>query len=147
MNTRRFYLAYGMNTNLQQMAQRCPLAQSLGKVILEDHKLAFKVFCDAIVSPGDNLECVLWSITEDCEQALDRLEGYPDFYRKKEVSVLFNKKPIKAMIYFMTDFYEKSLPSSVYLKLVTEGYIDHKLNTKQIYSAIDEVEAYEYYIR
>jgi len=133
-----------MNTNLQQMAQRCPDAESLGRVRLKDHKLMFKTFCDAVVSPGNTMECVLWSITDGCEQALDGLEGYPDFYGKKEVTVRYNKQPIRAMIYYMTDFYRSGLPSSGYLKMVTEGYIDHDLNVDQIYNAIDEVDSYEH---
>ena len=144
MNLRRFYLAYGMNTNLEQMEQRCPNAVSLGRVKLQDHKLVFKTCCDAVVSPGRVMECVLWSITDSCEQALDRLEGYPDFYGKKEVTVKYKNKPIRAMIYYMTDFYRSGLPGSSYLKMVTEGYIDHDLNVDQIYNAIDEVDSYEH---
>lgn len=144
MITRRYYLAYGMNTNLAQMALRCPAAKSLGPVKLKGHKLAFKLFCDAVISEGDSMDCVLWTITDGCESALDRLEGYPDFYGKKEVTVLYRGKPIKAMIYYMTDFYKSSLPSEHYLKTVTEGYLDHNMNLEQIYHAIDEVTEYEY---
>jgi gamma-glutamylcyclotransferase (GGCT)/AIG2-like uncharacterized protein YtfP len=144
MITRRYYLAYGMNTNLAQMALRCPAAKSLGPVKLKDHKLAFKLFCDAVVSEGDSMDCVLWTITDRCEAALDRLEGYPDFYGKKEVTVFYQSKPIKAMIYYMTDFYKSSLPSEHYLKTVTEGYLDHNMNLEQIYHAIDEVTEYEH---
>lgn len=139
MKTRKYYLAYGMNTNIEQMSNRCPAAKSLGIVQLTDHKLAFKTFCDAEKKIGAAMSCVLWSITEDCEQALDILEGYPDFYRKKEVTVNFCNRPITAMIYYMTDMYEKSQPSNSYLKAVAEGYLRHHINLDQIYNALDEV--------
>lgn len=145
MNLRKYYLAYGMNTNLQQMAQRCPGAKSLGRVKLFDHKLMFKTFCDVVPNKGHSIDCALWTITEDCEQALDRLEGYPDFYGKKEVSVIYNSKPIIAMIYYMKDFYKQSLPSESYLKTVTEGYLENNMNIEQIYTAIDEVSEHEHY--
>jgi len=64
-----YYLAYGMNTNLISMATRCPAAQSLGKVKLPGHKLSFKYFCDIESAVGQDMECVLWNITEACEQS------------------------------------------------------------------------------
>lgn len=135
-----FYLAYGMNTNLQQMAWRCPAARSLGKVTLHGHRLAFKNFCDAVKDSTSSMECVLWEITPECERALDALEGYPTFYGKKEVNVIFKGRKIRAMIYFMTDHYGKGFPSEHYLKMVSEGYIDHDISTEQIIKAIEEVE-------
>ena len=145
MNTRKYYLAYGMNTNIRQMAQRCPAAQSLGKVKLHGHKLAFKTFCDAVKSPGDVMECALWSITDDCERALDALEGFPDFYGKKEVTVYYRNQPIKAMIYFMTDYYTGGYPSESYLSMVIEGYKEHCISGSYIIDAMEEVFDNEHY--
>jgi gamma-glutamylcyclotransferase (GGCT)/AIG2-like uncharacterized protein YtfP len=136
-----FYLAYGMNTNVQQMAWRCPKARSLGKVTLDKHRLAFKNFCDIIKDPIASMECVLWEITPECEQALDRLEGYPTFYGKKEVDVKFKGRKIRAMIYYMTDeHYATGFPSEHYLKMVSEGYVEHDIGTEQIIKALEEVE-------
>ena len=38
----RLYFAYGSNINLDQMAYRCPAAQVVGPVVLEDYKLLFR---------------------------------------------------------------------------------------------------------
>lgn len=134
-----YYLAYGINTNLMGMAQRCPAAKSLGKVVLHNHKLAFRHFCDIEYKKGHSMECALWSITENCERSLDRLEGYPDFYLKKEVEVDWQGHKIKAMIYFMTDRYAPSLPSEHYFEMVLEGYKSHYMRTKSLHNAIDDV--------
>lgn len=134
-----YYLAYGMNTNKRQMSYRCPRARSLGAVTLKGHKLAFKQFCDAVVDPKSTMDCVLWDITPECEQALDRLEGFPDFYRKKEVDVKFNGRPIKAMIYYMTDHYKEAFPSEYYLSTVVEGYLEHDVSVDQIDQALDSL--------
>ena len=134
-----YYLAYGMNTNLMSMAQRCPAARSLGKVVLHNHKLAFKHFCDIEYKKGYSMECALWTITDQCERSLDRLEGYPDYYLKKEVDVVFQNQKIKAMIYFMADRYAPSLPSEYYFQTVMEGYKSHKMHLKSLYNAIDDV--------
>ena len=37
-----FYLAYGSNLNLEQMAHRCPTAKPVGPVVLKDYQLLFR---------------------------------------------------------------------------------------------------------
>lgn len=139
-----YYLAYGMNTNKKQMARRCPQARSLGPVTLSGHKLAFKHFCDAVASDGGSMDCVLWNITPECERALDLLEGYPDFYGKKEVTVQHKGKQIRAMIYIMTDQHDISYPSEHYLNMVVEGYLEHGVSVAQVEQALEDVDAHCY---
>jgi gamma-glutamylcyclotransferase (GGCT)/AIG2-like uncharacterized protein YtfP len=136
---RKYYLAYGMNTNLDSMKVRCPDAITLGVVLLEDHALNFKYFCDAEHKLGKSMECALWSITDKCEQSLDRLEGYPDFYLKKEVNVTYLNKTIQAMIYFMPEHNELDFPSEHYFNMVCEGYEQHNMNLDSIYAALKNV--------
>ena len=146
----KYYLAYGMNTNIEGMAVRCPNAISLGKVILDDHKLVFRTFCDIKPETGNSIECALWIITPQCEQSLDRLEGYPDFYGKKEVSVIYKNKPIKAMIYYMKDIHSLSAPSEHYLNSVVEGYYNHNMKITPIVEALEDLarkQEDEYYSR
>ena len=134
-----YYLAYGMNTNLNSMRWRCPNAKSLGKVLLNDHRLVFKRFCDAELVPGHTMECALWTITEDCERSLDRLEGYPEFYNKKEVRVQWNNKTVRAMIYYMPPGFDLDVPSESYLNTVTEGYSQHSMDILQIVNALEDL--------
>jgi len=137
---RKFYLAYGMNTNLSSMAFRCPDARSLGKVELKNHKLAFKLYCDAVKQSNTAMECVLWSITDACEISLDRLEGYPHFYKKKEVSVQHNDRTVRAMLYYMPAHFEMATPSQGYVDMVATGYQEHDISTEQIIKALEELE-------
>jgi len=134
-----YYLAYGMNTNIDSMNWRCPGATSLGKVTLIDHKLAFKHYCDAEYASGHTMDCALWSITEECERSLDRLEGYPEFYHKKEVKVHWQGKTIRAMIYFMPKGCDLAMPGESYLNIVTEGYSQHSMNVLQIIKALEDL--------
>ena len=122
------------------MAQRCPAAKSLGSVVLDGHKLAFKHFCDAVADPQSQMVCALWDITEDCERSLDALEGYPNFYGKKEVDVIYNGRKIRAMIYYMKDYYDYGIPSRSYLDMVVEGYRQHDMMISQIVEALEELE-------
>ena len=81
------YIAYGSNMNIEQMKRRCPKAIPIGKGILKDYKLVFKGVADVIKSPGDEVPIAIWKITEECEKALDRYEGFPHLYRKEYVTV------------------------------------------------------------
>ena len=130
------YLAYGMNTNIDQMASRCPNAVSIGRVDIPDHRLVFRGVADIEECPGNVLQTVMWDITSACEDALDMLEGYPTFYTKKYINVEIGRKTYVAMIYQMVgDRLDYSTPGSYYQQMLEEGYQDHGLELNQIYEA------------
>jgi len=130
------YFAYGMNTNLSQMANRCPEAQSLGKAVLYGHEFRFARHADIIPNPEFSTQGVLWDITPDCELALDALEGYPTYYLKKMVSVFHNGQAVKAMTYYMTGDNPDEYPSDGYLEMLMDGYKEHGVDNTQLYSSL-----------
>ena len=73
----RYYFAYGSNMNLEQMKYRCPAAEVVENVRLENYRLAFRGRAPgngvATVLPekGSYVEGVLWKITEACEKSLE----------------------------------------------------------------------------
>jgi len=71
MNNFQLYFAYGMNTNQEEMAYRCPGAHSLGHARLIDHAFRFAVHADVVPCSGSYVDGVLWSITD---QDLDHLD-------------------------------------------------------------------------
>ena len=77
------YFAYGANMHPGQMNWRCPAAQAKGAFMLRDWQLEF--YCHATIEPRPGAECpgVLWSLTAECEQALDHFEGWPYYYTKR----------------------------------------------------------------
>ena len=83
------YFAYGSNINLEQMAHRCPDAQIVGPVTLENYELQFRGSGFATVAPKKSsvVHGLLWKLTPESERALDRYEGYPRHYTKEQVSV------------------------------------------------------------
>ena len=85
------YFAYGSNINLEQMEHRCPDAQLVGPVTLQNYELQFRGSGFATVAPKK--DCVvhglLWKLTPKSEQALDRYEGYPRHYTKEQVSYYY----------------------------------------------------------
>ena len=143
----KLYFAYGMNTNTEEMAYRCPTAVPLGKAVLPDYRFEFKSFATIVPSPKEQVEGVLWTITESDESALDMLEGYPEFYDKKTVSVEHYGQSYIAMTYIMGPREQGYAPSDGYYSMVSEGYQTFGLSQKQLLDAknrsIKEIVIYE----
>ena len=130
------YLSYGMNTNIEQMANRCPGSISIGRVDIPDYRMVFRGVADVEESYGDVLQTVMWDITPACEEALDILEGYPHFYTKIYLDVTFGNKTYQAMMYKMVgERSSYSHPSIYYQEMLEDGYRDHGLDLDQIYTA------------
>jgi len=143
----KLYFAYGMNTNKEEMAYRCPTAMSLGKAVLPGYRFEFKSFATIVPSPKEQVEGVLWTITDTDESALDILEGYPEFYDKKTVLIEHNGQSCIAMTYIMGPREQGHAPSDGYYSMVSEGYQTFGLSQQQLLDAknrsIKEIVIYE----
>jgi len=131
------YFAYGLNTNLDSMGNRCPAALSLGHAILPNYQYRFSRHADVVPDPDSDVQGVLWDITEDCLESLDILEGYPDYYERKTVDVLHGGQVKQALVYYMTPGLADAPPSQGYLDMVVEGFQQHGVDTKQIFDALE----------
>ena len=134
------YFSYGMNTNLTQMARRCPQAVSLGAAVLPGFRFEFKSFATVVPDYTSDTVGVVWEISDDCEDALDILEGFPVYYTKQIVTVLVDGTPHTAMTYLMYPDEQLNLPSNSYYNLVADGYEDHGISLNQLNDAIDRVQ-------
>jgi gamma-glutamylcyclotransferase (GGCT)/AIG2-like uncharacterized protein YtfP len=143
----KLYFAYGMNTNKEEMAYRCPGAVAMGRAVLPGYRFEFKSFATIVPNPKESVEGVLWTITESDESALDMLEGYPEFYDKKTVSVEHNDQSYIAMTYIMGPREQGYAPSDGYYSMVSEGYQSFGLSQKQLLDAknrsIQDISIYE----
>ena len=88
----KYYLAYGSNLSVAQMAQRCPDAVYVGTAELKDYQLLFKgsqtgSYLTVEPKKGSSVPVLVWRISELDERSLDRYEGYPAFYYKKMLKV------------------------------------------------------------
>ena len=141
---KRYYFAYGMNTNIGEMSSRCPKAVNLGRCTLTGFELKFRLHADIDDVAGSEMEGVLWDITEDCERALDRLEGYPFYYDKIEVIVdpvkpVNKNSHIVAMAYVMTSKGAEEAPGSGYEDCLIEGYTANGLDVEKLTTKIDSL--------
>lgn len=141
MEKDKLYIAYGSNLNLNQMKYRCPTARVIGTSELKDYELVFRgsrYGAVATIEPceGSTVPVLLWSIKPDDEKALDRYEGYPNFYGKSGVDIIVGNYKATAMVYIMTEGYKLGNSSDSYLKTIEEGYIDAGFDLDILYNAV-----------
>jgi gamma-glutamylcyclotransferase (GGCT)/AIG2-like uncharacterized protein YtfP len=134
--TKRLYVAYGSNLNLKQMARRCPTAKVYGIGKLKDYQLTFRNVATIEPDEGREVPVAVWELQPSDEQALDRYEGYPSFYRKEMVQVeMDGGETVTAMVYIMNSGVP-SLPDSRYYNVIKEGYADVGLDEGHLALAV-----------
>ena len=133
------YAAYGANTNRGHMATRCPTAQYVGNCTLHDFALVFRGVADVVDAPRSEVVCALWEIQPNDERALDRFEGFPNFYGKRYARIQFRGQNRLVMFYVMAgvrrDVYE---PPQSYEDALREGYAECGMPIRQINRAVKE---------
>ena len=85
----RYYLAYGSNLDMERMGHRCPYAVPVGVTEIYGYRLLFKkskTGCYATIEQDANesVPAVVWMLSEFDELLLDRYEGCPRYYYKKQ---------------------------------------------------------------
>ena len=137
------YFAYGMNTNTQGMATRCPGAVAFGRARLLGHRFRFAGPADVQVDRRDFVDGVLWDITEDCLKSLDMLEGYPYYYDRKWATVEHDRGEYPALVYYMQPGNLDALPAQHYFDMMVEGYKEHNVPLDQLYNNVYESTTFE----
>ena len=145
--SKRYYIAYGSNLNIPQMRMRCPDARIIGTSVIEDYQLLFKgsktgSYLTIEPMEGAEVPVVIWEVTETDEKALDRYEGYPNFYYKKEMTL--DIKGIRtgkvrrrdAFVYIMHEERELGIPSWYYVNTCLDGYRAFGFDEKYLFDAI-----------
>lgn len=145
--SKRYYIAYGSNLNIPQMRMRCPGARIIGTSVIKDYQLLFKgsktgSYLTIEPMEGSEVPVVIWEVTETDEKALDRYEGYPNFYYKKEMTL--DIKGIKtgkvrrrdAFVYIMHEERELGIPSWYYVNTCLDGYRAFGFDEKYLFDAI-----------
>ena len=130
---KRYYIAYGSNLNVRQMLMRCPSARIIGTSEVEDYRLMFKgSMTGSYLTIEPEKDCkvpvAVWDVTAKDELALDRYEGFPSFYYKKELVLPIKGiktgkvRRRKVFVYIMHEERPFGVPSSYYMRTCAEGY-------------------------
>lgn len=147
---RKYYLAYGSNLNMRQMAWRCPSATPVGTGVIEGWRLEFHgswsgAYLTIVPCEGSSVPVGVWSITESDEAALDRYEGFPTFYFKQPMRIAcqFTQSgkfmTVKAMVYIMHVDRPEGAPTASYVRTCANGYHDFGLDLSFLQGALDRV--------
>ncbi|WP_143320986.1 gamma-glutamylcyclotransferase family protein [Clostridium sp. HBUAS56010] len=139
----KLYIAYGSNIDEEQMEHRCPDAKVVGTAVVENHRLLFKGVKDcayATIEPeeGSHIPVLVWEINGEDERRLDRYEGYPKFYYKKELPVLVNGETHNAMVYIMDERNPQNKPSYNYYGILERSYIKYGFDDFILKRALEE---------
>ena len=144
---KRYYLAYGSNLNTAQMRLRCPTARVVGTAEIENYELLFKgsksgSYLTIEPKEGSKVPVAVWEVQESDEAALDRYEGYPTFYYKKEMQVVIKgiksgKERLRdAFVYIMHEDRPFGIPAWFYVETCITGYKTFKFDQSLIMKAI-----------
>lgn len=139
----RYYVAYGSNLNLPRMKHRCPTAEVVGSDVLQDWRLRFRGTPGNAVATIERKEhfyvpVIIFSVQPEDEKALDRYEGWPVLYRKEEIEVNVDGKPVTAFVYIMNEVnHPYNQPGPFYINTVMEGYRMNKFNRTILVNAIE----------
>lgn len=130
----RYYIAYGSNLNVEQMQYRCPGAQPVATAMLHGYQLLFKgsktgSYLTIEEKQGSYVPVAIWAVTSMDEKRLDRYEGFPTFYYKKDFRLTADffgggHRQIRCFAYIMHEDRPLGIPSSYYVKTCMQGYRD-----------------------
>lgn len=140
---KKIYIAYGSNMDLEQMAYRCPDAELIGKGKIKNFRLMFKGSLSgnyATIEPEKNFEVpvLLWKISAADEKKLDRYEGFPNFYYKKEIEVeTEDGEKIFGMVYIMHEERTLGLPTEFYYEILLQAYLKFGFDEKILNDALE----------
>ena len=140
----KFYIAYGSNLSVEQMAYRCPRAKIAGIGELDNWRLAFGKHATIEPCKGETVPVVVWMIDDKDERSLDRYEGCPRYYYKDDLAVTItdfdgeNPIEVTGMVYIMTELQKNGYPSADYYYTIKEGYERFGFDTDKLDKAVYE---------
>lgn len=131
----RYVLAYGSNLSLERMKRRCPSCKVVGTSELPGYRLLFKksktgAFATIEQDANWTVPAVVYRISAADELRLDRFEGYPTYYYKREFVLTIrrtNGRKTREMCaaYIMRENRLLGKPSLEYFKLLDQGYAQY----------------------
>jgi gamma-glutamylcyclotransferase (GGCT)/AIG2-like uncharacterized protein YtfP len=128
------YFAYGSNMSAAQMAERCPGASLDTVASVRDHRLDFTRHsprwaggvADLRPQPRSQVWGLLWSVTDHHLDELDRREGHPRHYRRREIDVVTPAGLVTAWTYEVAAKEAFIMPTPTYLGILIAAAEEHR---------------------
>lgn len=124
---KKYYIAYGSNMDERQMAARCRDAVLVGAGSIQGWELLFKGSLTgsyATIEPkeGSIVPVTVWTISTADETRLDRYEGFPTFYYKKNIEVQMESETLTGLVYIMHEERRYGVPFPWYYEQMDRDY-------------------------
>ncbi len=127
-----YYFAYGMLTDPNNM----PGAVPVGPAELRNFKIELLRYANIIEAAGSKVIGALWEIHPDALSDLDKVEGVPTLYNRKQFPVYCDGQRYEAYAYTMTPDAREALadtkPTKKYLASIRRGYRNFSLPIEQL---------------
>lgn len=129
-----FCIAYGSNLCEARMKERCPEAVVFGTSMIHGFRMLFKksmtgYYATIEQDANCSVPVLIYRMTEEDEARLDRYEGFPKYYYKREFFLpvwgLNSRKKRNrrnCIAYIMYEYRLLGEPSREYYQLLDEGY-------------------------
>lgn len=126
------YFAYGSNLNYKQMNYTCPDNKFIKRACLDDYEFAYDGHSNkwdgAVANILKSVDNIVWGglyeISESDLANLDRREGFPKSYDRKELEVKDDQGNNYLAITYFRIGKEIGIPSNRYRKIVVSGAKD-----------------------
>ena len=128
-----YYFAYASNLDKKQMLARCPECRPRFTAVLPNYRIIFtgwsRTWHGGIASikavKGDKVAGGVYEISEKDLRLLDRAEGYPAVYDRREFLVFPEEsEAVRAVAYLKKEQGEETRPSAEYVAAIRQGYRD-----------------------
>ena len=142
------YFAYGSNLNSNRMLERGVTFTSRTFGILRDYKLVFNKlsskninegYANIIECKGSVVEGAIYEIENESILLLDKYEGVPRHYYRKEILIQNNSGMVNCIVYIAVDtkIKEGLKPSKDYLDHILKG---KDLLTENYFNNLSKIE-------
>ena len=145
-----YCIAYGSNLCEARMKSRCPGAEVFGVSVIKGYRMLFKYsMTGAYATIEQDANCcvpvVIYRMTADDEEKLDRYEGFPKYYRKQEfllpIWTLDGKRRKNRRIciaYIMREYRLLGEPTDAYYTLLDQGYRRWRFDHSVLFKALED---------
>jgi gamma-glutamylcyclotransferase (GGCT)/AIG2-like uncharacterized protein YtfP len=132
----QYYFAYGMLTDPDVMHG----VHMVGAAQLQNYQFELLQYANVYTRQGSTVWGTLWQVDQDVIRELDYIEGYPDFYTRRKVTVTSQGHKYKAEVYTMTQtsraYLVDTSPNQAYINKLVRGYQHAGLPLSQIQAAL-----------
>lgn len=126
------YFAYGSNTNFEQIKKRCPDNKFITSAYLEDYKFVYDGYsktwkaavANIIESKGEKVSGGVFEISDNDLKELDRYEGHPTSYQRKEMKVQDSSNESHEVWVYLRKDQKIGKPTEKYREMIKIGAID-----------------------